>query len=117
MIGRPITEMDTGYPHVYKSELMRGYDANNARVREVVPMERLLIQDHSKGWKGLTDFLGRDMPEESYPHSNTREDFMAMFRRMGYQAAGAVLFCLVVVILFLRVLIWFCAGGVKKKVD
>ena len=117
VIGTSVSEMDTGWPNVYKSELMKGYEENNARVRELVPTERLLIQSHSEGWKKLTVFLGKDIPKELYPHSNTREDFIIMFRQIGHHAAGTVLVCFFVIAFMIRMLIWVYAGGKKKKVD
>jgi hypothetical protein len=74
--------MLSNFPQNVKKELMVAYDANNERVREVVPNERLLIQDHGDAWTTLSNFLGKDVPDEPYPQSNTREDFMSILRRV-----------------------------------
>ena len=94
---KAVSDRDPGWPSVYKKEFIAGYNRNNEQVRSLVPSERLLIQDHSKGWKLLTEFLEKEIPDKPYPHSNTRADFQAFFRTLsiGMTVAGALLIGLV----------------------
>jgi len=56
------------------------YNAHNARIREIVPKDRLLIiENHKEGWKPLCEFLGKPVPNTAFPHINKRE---AMFKTM-----------------------------------
>ena len=90
--GKPMTFSDPGWPSSYKSELVAAYSANNQRVRQVVPRERLLIQDHSKGWSLLAEFLGKDIPDKPYPHRNSRAEVLGSARRLsvGFFLAAVV---------------------------
>ncbi|KAL7516282.1 hypothetical protein ACHAWX_001314 [Stephanocyclus meneghinianus] len=115
--GKKVSDSDPGWPSVYKSELVAAYSTNNDRVRQVVPSERLLIQDHSKGWTSLAGFLGKDVPKIPYPHRNTRAEFIRFAHRLS-----AIVVCAVVVILTLTVYTFKKIGqlsnrGKKKKTD
>lgn len=59
--------------------LIEVFKAHNARVREVIPAERLLVYQVSQGWAPLCDFLGVPVPQGPMPKVNSREDFMTMF--------------------------------------
>ena len=72
-----------GWPSIYKNEFLEAYSANNDRVRELVPSDRLLIQDHGKGWILLAKFLGKDIPDKPYPYKNTRSEFKKWMK--GYE--------------------------------
>eukprot|EP00956_Cyclotella_meneghiniana_P016677 scaffold26497_cov61-Cyclotella_meneghiniana.AAC.1 len=112
IIGKLVRRSDAGWPDVYKKELMTAYDANNVKVREIVPSERLLIQDHSKGWESLATFLGKDVPDIPYPHSNTKKEFIWLFRK--YTVIGvAVVSLLIIAIGFLFNILF--GGGKKTK--
>ena len=43
---------------------------NSARVKQVVPPERLLVFEAKDGWQPLCEFLGVPVPESPYPHAN-----------------------------------------------
>jgi len=51
-------------------------------VTNYVPKEQLLIYEVAEGWKPLCDFLGLDIPKESFPHLNKKEDFHKMVKNM-----------------------------------
>jgi hypothetical protein len=53
------------------------YLAHNARVREVIPPERLLVYEVAQGWGPLCGFLGLPTPDGPMPKVNSREDFAA----------------------------------------
>jgi hypothetical protein len=51
------------------------YERHNAEVRAQVPPERLVDWKPGDGWGPLCDATGMDIPNEAFPHLNTREDF------------------------------------------
>jgi hypothetical protein len=53
------------------------FKAHNARVREVIPAERLLVYELADGWAPLCDFLGLPIPDGPMPKVNTTEEFQA----------------------------------------
>lgn len=59
-------QMRGKYPAMYGIR----YRQTNARVREVVPHQRLFICTHSDGWEPLCKFLDVPIPNVPYPHRN-----------------------------------------------
>ena len=55
---------------------MARFERHNARVREIVPSERLLEWQASDGWEPLCAALGLPVPDEPFPRRNTREEFL-----------------------------------------
>ena len=55
------------------------YRENNARVREVIPPERLLVFNVAEGWDPLCRFLEVPKPATPFPRSNPRDEFWAHF--------------------------------------
>lgn len=53
------------------------FERHNAQVRETAPADRLLEWRASDGWGPLCTALGLPVPEEPFPHTNTREEFLA----------------------------------------
>ena len=53
------------------------YKRHNARVREVIPPERLLVYEVAQGWEPLCAFLGVPVPDTPMPKVNTTEEFQA----------------------------------------
>jgi hypothetical protein len=53
------------------------FRAHNARVREVIPAERLLVYEVAQGWAPLCRFLGVPVPDAPMPAANSREEFAA----------------------------------------
>lgn len=51
------------------------YQRHNQAVRDSISADRLLVAETGGGWEPLCTFLGCDVPDEPYPHSNTREEF------------------------------------------
>lgn len=45
------------------------------RVKATVPAERLLVWEVSEGWQPICDKLGLPVPDEPFPHTNTRQEF------------------------------------------
>jgi hypothetical protein len=50
---------------------------HNARVREVIPADRLLVYEVADGWEPLCSFLGVPVPEAPMPSLNSTEEFRA----------------------------------------
>jgi hypothetical protein len=57
-----------------KDHVIGIYQAHNARVREVIPPERLLVYQVTDGWGPLCEFLGAPVPDTPLPKVNTREE-------------------------------------------
>ncbi|KAF1804260.1 P-loop containing nucleoside triphosphate hydrolase protein [Mucor lusitanicus] len=49
-------------------------------VKKTVPAERLLIMELGEGWTRLCNFLGKEIPNEPYPSTNSSEDFQKLIR-------------------------------------
>ncbi len=62
-----------------RDSVLAAYRANNRRVREVVPPERLLVFNVADGWEPLCRFLGVPVPDAAFPHHNVRHEFWEHF--------------------------------------
>jgi len=51
--------------------------AHNQAVIDTVPAERLLIYTPGDGWEPICNALGLPVPDIDYPHTNSREEFLA----------------------------------------
>jgi hypothetical protein len=60
-----------------KDHVISVYKAHNARVREVIAPDRLLVYHVSEGWEPLCSFLGAAVPQSPMPKVNERENFGA----------------------------------------
>jgi hypothetical protein len=58
---------------------LAAYRRNNAKVRDTIPAERLLVFTPSDGWEPLCRFLGVAVPATEFPRSNARDEFWAHF--------------------------------------
>jgi hypothetical protein len=56
---------------------MAAYERHNANVRATVPAERLVEWKPGDGWEPLCSALGVPVPDETFPHTNTTEEFRA----------------------------------------
>ena len=56
------------------------FKRHNARVREVIAPERLLVYDLADGWAPLCAFLDVPVPDGPMPKANTTEEFLARRR-------------------------------------
>ena len=65
-LGGDITDRDA---------MMAAYDAHNAAVRSEVPADRLVEYQPGDGWEPLCAALDLPIPDEPFPHTNTREEF------------------------------------------
>jgi len=62
-----------------RDSAIASYRANNARVREVIPADRLLVFNVSDGWAPLCAFLGVPVPDTPFPRTHARDEFWAHF--------------------------------------
>ncbi len=62
-----------------RESAIAAYRANNRKVREVVPQDRLLIFNVAEGWEPLCRFLDVAPPEAAFPHHNVRREFWEHF--------------------------------------
>ena len=62
-----------------KEAAISAYRANNRKVRETVPAERLLVFNVAEGWAPLCSFLGVPVPDTEFPHHNVRVEFWQHF--------------------------------------
>ena len=62
-----------------KEEYLKHY----ALVRSLVPEERILNFQLRDGWGPLCKFLGKDVPQEAFPHVNDTESNSKAFQELG----------------------------------
>jgi hypothetical protein len=63
-------------PDIYDpAAAMAAYEAHNRRVREAVPAGRLLEWQPGDGWEPICQALATAVPDEPFPHLNTRQVF------------------------------------------
>lgn len=53
------------------------YNTHNDAVRAEVPAERLIQWQPGDGWQPICTALGLPVPDEAFPHLNTREEYFA----------------------------------------
>jgi hypothetical protein len=54
---------------------VRVFEEHNAAVMREIEAKRLLVFQVTDGWAPLCDFLGVDIPETPFPHTNDRDQF------------------------------------------
>ena len=59
-----------------RENVIAAFERHNAEVRRHIAPERLLDYDVAEGWGRLCTFLGVDVPDEPFPRSNSRNDFL-----------------------------------------
>ncbi|OBZ85357.1 hypothetical protein A0J61_06590 [Choanephora cucurbitarum] len=52
---------------------------HNEEVKRTVPPDQLLVMELGEGWNRLCAFLGKEVPKEPYPRSNSTEQFKQRF--------------------------------------
>ena len=73
-----------------KDHVISVFKAHNARVREVIPPERLLVYEVAQGWAPLCGFLGVPVPEGPMPKVNSTEEFQVNLAKHLEDPAPAV---------------------------
>lgn len=54
------------------------YERHQAEVRAAIPAERLLLYEVAEGWTPLCAFLGRPVPDATFPNTNSTAEFRVM---------------------------------------
>ncbi len=62
-----------------KEKAIAAYRANNRKVREVIPADRLLVFNVAEGWEPPCAFLGVPVPAVSFPHHHPRQEVWERF--------------------------------------
>jgi hypothetical protein len=73
-------------PPASRDAVIQGYEQHNDAVRAAVPARRLLVWQPQDGWAPLCAALNVPLPDEPFPHTNTRK--MWRFRSMLNHIAG-----------------------------
>ncbi|KKY36472.1 putative nad dependent epimerase [Diaporthe ampelina] len=91
MIGGSGPYVTTPHPEYWAEEQYRKtYEAHYPRVRSLVAAERILEFDLGRdGWDELCGFLGKEIPEEPFPHTNQAKDMVEQRKRMWVAEAAA----------------------------
>jgi len=128
----PVENVSKEYCLEHKEQMIGFYNAHNARIKEIVPEERLLvISNHMDGWNAICSFLGVPVPDVPFPHVNKRESMTktiltAMankYDNFSYSVRAMVILvgCFLCFVL-LKFVIWFgrkvtgkCKGAEKKS--
>ena len=57
-------------------QCMAAFESHNEDVKQRAPKDRLVIWNAKDGWEPLCNALGLPIPEEPFPLTNTREEFI-----------------------------------------
>jgi len=63
-----------------RESAIRGFDLHNDSVREAIEPHRLLEWQAGEGWEPICAALGVPVPEEPFPHTNSKEEWLARER-------------------------------------
>lgn len=70
-----------------RAHMMARFEAHCDEVVRGVPADRLLVFDAKEGWGPLCAFLGVGVPDEPYPHVNTKEETARLMAHLSDQIA------------------------------
>ena len=70
-----------------KTNAVKVFQDHIENVKKNVPNDQLLIYEVADGWQPLCKFLGKEIPEEPFPHLNKKENFHEMVKTMIEDAA------------------------------
>lgn len=62
-----------------RDAVIAAFNAHVARVKEAIGPDRLLVFEAKDGWEPLCKFLQLPVPDEPYPHINSKEEFDGVF--------------------------------------
>lgn len=62
-----------------RDSAIAAYRANNQRVRDTVPADRLLVFNVAEGWEPLCRFLEVPVPDVPFPHTHPKKEFWEHF--------------------------------------
>jgi hypothetical protein len=67
---------------------MAAYERHNEEVRETAPRKRLLEWNAREGWAPICEALGVPLPDESFPHANSTEEWQERRRQEAEERAA-----------------------------
>ena len=85
LLGSPLPDLDRD-----DAALVRAFEQHTARVRELVPADRLLVHRATDGWAPLCAFLDKPVPDCPYPRINDTAEFQKSIRALQAATAAAV---------------------------
>jgi hypothetical protein len=98
-----------------RAALRRGFLDHYNHVRSIVPKENLLEFRPQEGWEPLCAFLGKEVPDEPFPHIN---DSDSLVKFMGYvwwmlvvRVAMRVVKTAVLPVVGVVAAVWWASGG------
>lgn len=62
-----------------RSSAIAAYRENNRKVREIIPVQRLLVFNVADGWEPLCRFLNVKAPDAPFPYYHLRSEFWEHF--------------------------------------
>lgn len=109
MVGGSGPFVTTPHPEYWTEEQYRKtYDAHYPRVRSLVPADRILEFDlYKHGWDELCAFLGKEIPEEPFPHTNQSRDMVEQRKMLWVKEAAANALKMTVLALGISGVGWF----------
>ncbi|KAI7854893.1 P-loop containing nucleoside triphosphate hydrolase protein [Circinella umbellata] len=84
MINTTVLDGAFGNPELFNDEqvIKQKFVDHIEWVKKNVPEDNLLIMELGEGWDRLCQFLGKPVPNEPYPHTNTTADMAKTFDRL-----------------------------------
>lgn len=73
------------------ASVVAAFNAHNEQVKSAFGPDRLLVFEAKDGWTPLCNFLDIPVPEQSYPHINSKEEFSGVFELLSSPLAAGVL--------------------------
>lgn len=70
-----------------RAHAIRCFEEHNARVRDEVPAERLIVYEVGTGWAPLCQALELPVPDEPYPRTNSTQEFQQRILRLDPDTA------------------------------
>jgi hypothetical protein len=58
-----------------RDDLIKAFVAHNEAVKSAIPADQLLVFEVKDGWEPLCDFLGKPVPSDPFPRTNSKEEF------------------------------------------
>ena len=71
-----------------KDFMVSYFEKRNKEIIDEVPAERLLVFEVKQGWEPLCEFLGLPVPDEPFPHINSREETRALIEKLTSGGQG-----------------------------
>lgn len=90
MVGSIISKQVHG--DYSQANLTKVFEAWNNSIIAECPKDKLLVFDVKEGWEPLCKFLGKPVPNLSFPHVNDTKEFqriMTVMNIFGYVIASA----------------------------